>query len=96
MRAEPTIAAMVAAALVAGGAAAQQSDASMERCFGVALAGENDGVGAEETPGGATQDYQGDAWTWTPAGTCATIRLPPQADGTPRRGAIEPLRRDLP
>ncbi|MBP7241427.1 DUF2282 domain-containing protein [Amaricoccus sp.] len=73
-------------------AQAQQS----ERCYGVSPAGRNDGIGEAETPGGATIDYQGDAWTWTPAGRCAILPLPPQADGTPRRGAYLPLERDLP
>lgn len=89
--------AAVAAALAAGvwpadGATAQET----ERCYGVALAGENDGVGAEEAPGAATVDYQGDAWVLTPVGTCLTMALPPQPDGTPRRGAFEPLDRDRP
>ena len=41
-------------------------------------------------------DYQGDAWIWVPAGTCLTMALPVQPDGTPRRGAHEPLDRDRP
>jgi uncharacterized membrane protein len=41
-------------------------------------------------------DYQGDAWTWVPAGACLTMPLPAQPDGTPRRGAHEPLDRDQP
>jgi uncharacterized membrane protein len=69
---------------------------SREKCYGVAPAGQNDGVGAREAPGTSTVDYQGDAWTWVPAGACLTMPLPVQPDGTPRRGAHEPLDRDRP
>jgi hypothetical protein len=31
-----------------------------------------------------------------PAGTCLTMTVPVQPDGTPRRGALEPLDRDRP
>ena len=78
------------AALAGLAAWAQQT----ERCYGVALAGENDGMGTREDPGSSTVDYQGDAWVAVPAGTCATRPLPPQPDGTPRRGALQPLDRD--
>jgi uncharacterized membrane protein len=67
-----------------------------EKCYGVAPAGENDGLGGREAPGTSTVDYQGDAWTWVPAGACLTMPLPAQPDGTPRRGAHEPLDRDRP
>jgi uncharacterized membrane protein len=79
-----------AVALTAALAAAQTT----ERCYGVARAGADDGVGAAETPGSSTVDFQGDAWTWTPAGRCLTLPLPDQPDGTPRRGSYEPLDRD--
>ena len=48
----------MAAGLWAGAAAAQ----STERCYGVAPAGENDGIGSREAPGSSTVDFQGDAW----------------------------------
>jgi uncharacterized membrane protein len=60
----------------------------------VARAGENDGIGSRADPGSSEVDWQGDAWVWVEAGTCHTRPLPPQPDGTPRRGAIEPLDRD--
>ena len=65
-----------------------------EKCYGVGLAGGNDGIGRKESPGGATVNYQGDAWKWVNQGACPTIVLPAQTDGTPRRGAYEPLDRD--
>jgi uncharacterized membrane protein len=88
----PFIAACAALALLASQAHAQER----EKCYGVALAGENDGIGRKESPGGATVNYQGDAWKWVGQGACPTIVLPAQTDGTPRRGAYEPLERDAP
>ncbi len=67
-----------------------------ERCYGVALAGQADGVGEETRAGSGTVDYQGNAWILVPAGSCITRTAPPQPDGTPRRGALVPLNRDLP
>jgi uncharacterized membrane protein len=85
-----TLAAAVAAAVPVAHAQAR------EKCFGVAPAGGNDGIGDEESPGTSRVDFQGDAWIWVPAGTCLTMPLPVQPDGTPRRGALEPLERDRP
>ncbi len=65
-----------------------------ERCYGVAPAGRNDGIGDREEPGKSRFDYQGNAWMLVPEGTCTRVTLPPQPDGTPRRGALEPLTRD--
>lgn len=69
---------------------------AQEQCFGVALAGQNDGIGSEARKGSSTVNYQGDAWRWVPRGTCLTMVLPVQPDGTPRRGALQPLGRDRP
>lgn len=86
------LAALTAAlALAATGASAQE-----EKCYGVALAGQNQGIGSGGAPRTSTLDYQGDAWVTVPAGTCLTMALPVQPDGTPRRGALEPLSRDRP
>ena len=64
----------------------------MEKCFGVALAGENDcAAGPGTTCAGTSKvDYQGNAWTLVPAGTCATMELP---EG--RMGSLEALDRDM-
>ena len=86
------VAAAAALALAAAGASAQAE----ERCYGVAPAGENQGLGSGGTPGTSSVDFQGDAWVLVPAGTCMTMALPVQADGTPRRGSLEPLDRDRP
>jgi len=50
----------------------------MERCYGVALAGENDcraGAGTS-CQGTSTVDFQGNAWTLVPNGTCEFIETP--------------------
>lgn len=90
------IAAAAAAALTAhtNAAAAQEQ----EKCFGVSLAGENDCAAGPGTTcaGTSTVDYQGNAWTLVPAGTCMDIELPAMADGTARAGSLEALDRDLP
>ncbi len=86
--------AMTAAISLANVAHAEEQ----EKCFGVALAGEN---GCQAGPGttcaGTSKvDYQGNAWTLVPAGTCADIELPAMADGSERMGSLEALERDLP
>ncbi|MCH2075621.1 MAG: DUF2282 domain-containing protein [Rhodobacteraceae bacterium] len=91
------IAGAVAAAMAASlstPAAAQ----AQEKCYGVSLAGENDCAAGPGTTcaGTSTVDYQGNAWTLVPAGTCADIELPAMADGTAREGSLEELARDLP
>jgi uncharacterized membrane protein len=75
---------------------AQPAAAAEERCYGVARAGQNDGIDGREEPGSATVDWQGNAWTMVPEGSCLTMALPPRQDGTPRRGSFEPLERDRP
>ncbi|MFP7571193.1 DUF2282 domain-containing protein [Marivita sp. S2033] len=69
-----------------------------EKCYGVAKAGQNDGMSEPEknTAGTSKVDYQGNAWTLVDADTCKTISLPSRPDGTPRQGALEPLERDRP
>ncbi len=92
---------MIAGALAAGlvsYAATPASAQEQEKCFGVSLAGENDcAAGPGTTCAGTSKvDYQGNAWTLVPAGTCAEIELPVSADGSERTGALEALERDLP
>jgi uncharacterized membrane protein len=91
-----TLAASVAAALTLAAGTAQAQ--TMERCFGVSLAGQNDCAAGAGTScaGSSTVDYQGNAWTMVPAGTCTTMELPAAEDGTIRVGSLEELARDLP
>lgn len=68
-----------------------------EKCFGVSLAGKNDCAAGEGTTCAGTSkvDYQGNAWTKVPAGTCTTMELPAAADGSARMGSLTALDRDL-
>lgn len=91
------IASAVAAAMTAHGTTTAQA-ASKEKCYGVALAGENDCAAGPGTTcaGTSVVDYQGNAWTLVDAGTCEDIDLPEMADGTERKGSLEAVQRDLP
>ena len=90
-------AALSAAAAIAT-TPATAADGVKEKCYGVALKAKNDCAAGPGTScaGTSTVDYQGNAWVQVPAGSCMTMHLPPQADGTPRRGALDPLDRDMP
>ncbi|WP_237151722.1 BufA1 family periplasmic bufferin-type metallophore [Oryzibacter oryziterrae] len=83
------------ATAIAGLAVSSASAADMktEKCFGVALKGQNDcAAGAGTTCAGTSKiDYQGNEWKAVPAGTCATMMLP---EG--RMGSLTPLMRDVP
>ena len=87
------VASAVAAAMVTS-AQAQ----SKEKCYGVSLAGQNGCAAGPGTScaGTSTVDYQGNAWKLVDAGTCENMDLPKMADGTERKGSLEPLERDLP
>ena len=90
-----------AAALTAYGTAPVEAQAQ-EKCFGVSLAGENDCAAGPGTTcaGTSTVDYQGNAWTLVPAGTCADIELPDgrigEAEASLEADGFEGLARDLP
>ncbi len=87
-----TLAGALAAALGVAQAQAQQRS-QLEKCFGVALKGENDCAAGPGTTcaGTAKVDYQGNAWKLVPKGTCTTITPPGE-----RTGSLKPLMRDLP
>jgi uncharacterized membrane protein len=89
------VASALACAMTVSTGAVQAQD--MEKCFGVALAGQNDCAAGEGTTCAGTSkvDYQGNAWKLVPAGTCLTMELPAAADGTARMGSLEALDRDL-
>jgi uncharacterized membrane protein len=72
------LAGSLAAALSAVSAPAFAEDAAMEKCYGVALKGQNDcAAGAGTTCAGtSTVDYQKNAWKLVPAGTCETMKTP--------------------
>jgi uncharacterized membrane protein len=60
---------------------------TMDKCFGIAMKGDNDcAAGAGTTCAGtASADYQGNAWKYVPKGTCATIQTPKG------KGSLEPI-----
>ena len=57
----------------------------MEKCFGVALKGQNDCAAGPGTTcqGMSTVDYQGNSWKFVDGGTCATMELPGGRHGSP-------------
>ena len=78
-------AAVTLAALTSGVALAQNSTMqqskdkpAMEKCYGVAMAGQNDCKAGAGTTCAGTQktDYQRDHFKSVPVGTCATIKTP--------------------
>ncbi len=77
-----TLAASALALSLSAAAIADESEMSgmddMEQCYGVALAGENDCAAGPGTSceGTSTVDYQGNAWTYVPEGTCESIETP--------------------
>ncbi|GLS37116.1 membrane protein [Mesorhizobium tianshanense] len=68
-------------------------DAGKEKCFGVAMKGQNDCAAGPGTTcqGTSTVDYQGNAWKFVDGGTCTTMELP---EG--RKGSSSALTRDIP
>ncbi len=86
------VASAVAAAL-AMQTATPAAAGDKEKCYGVSLAGKNDCAAGPGTTcaGTSTVDYQGNAWTLVPKGTCLTMDVPGD-----RNGSLEALDRDLP
>ncbi len=63
-----------------------------DKCFGIALAGENDCAAGQGTSceGTSTVDFQGSAWTYAPKGSCKFIVTPNGA------GSVAAVERDNP
>ncbi len=87
------LASMAAAAPLSEAQVKEAMDKGMEKCFGVALKGQNDCAAGPGTTcqGTSTIDYQGNAWKFVDGGTCATMELPGGRNGSP-----EALTRDVP
>ncbi|MGF7160906.1 putative membrane protein [Rhodoligotrophos appendicifer] len=62
--------------------------AGKEKCYGIALKGQNDcAAGAGTTCAGtSTKDYQGNAWKAVPVGTCVTMQ------GGGHMGSLTPMK----
>jgi uncharacterized membrane protein len=72
------LAASVAAALSFASTVPSAADDAKEKCYGVALKGDNDCAAGPGTTCAATSkvDYQGNSWKLVPKGTCTTISTP--------------------
>ena len=59
--------------------------AGKEKCYGVALKGQNDCATGPGTTcqGTSTVDFQGNAWKFVRGGTCASIVVPGGKHGSP-------------
>lgn len=94
---------LASAALVAGAVATAltmttvsvntASAGAKVECYGVSKAGKNDcAAGPGTTCAGTSKvDYQGNAWTLVPKGTCESMELPGG-----RKGSLKALDRDMP
>ena len=78
----------ITAGLVASPASAQKKPA-VEKCYGVAKAGQNDCAAGPGTScsGTSTRDYQGNAWKLVKKGSCTSIKTPKG------NGSLTPIRR---
>jgi uncharacterized membrane protein len=78
--------AMAAAVAGLGKPAAAQE---MEKCYGIALKGQNDCAAGEGTTcaGTSTVDFQGNAWKLVPKGSCVATETPHGP------GSLEPVKR---
>ena len=91
---------MAAALLAAANFAASdvaEAAGKNEKCYGVSLAGKNDCKAGPGTScqGSSTVDYQGNAWTYVPAGTCEKMTFKTK-DGREIMGSLKELERDVP
>ena len=78
------------AGITAGLATAPASaQSTKEKCYGIALAGQNDCAAGPGTScaGTSTRDYQGNAWKLVDKGTCTSIETPKG------RGSLTPINR---
>ncbi len=89
--------ALLAATTLASADVALAGQGGKDKCYGIALAGENDCAAGPGTTCAATStiDYQGNAWKLVPAGTCEITSIT-TADSRDITGSLEPVSRDLP
>ena len=72
------LASMAAAAPLTEAEVKAATDAGKEKCYGVALKGQNDCAAGPGTTcqGTSTVDFQGNAWKFVQGGTCESIEVP--------------------
>jgi len=70
-------------------AAPKPPEPTKDKCFGIALKGDNDCAAGPGTTcaGTATMDYQGNAWKYVTKGTCESIQTPLG------NGSLQPIKR---
>jgi uncharacterized membrane protein len=69
--------AALAGALAASAMVATPAAAADEKCYGVALKGQNDcAAGSHSCAGHSTVDYDGQSFKLVPAGSCTTMETP--------------------
>ena len=91
------VASAVATAVAGLATSAHADDMAQEKCFGIALAGQNDcAAGPGTTCAGTSKvDYQGNSWTLVPEGACENVAWEKILPGG-RKGSLEALERDVP
>jgi len=82
------LAGSLASALASVAVPAAAQDADKEKCYGVALKGQNDcAAGPGTTCAGTSKvNYQKNAWKLVPAGTCTTMMTPDGGHGSLEQG----------
>lgn len=70
------------------GRQASDNQPTLEKCYGVSLAGKNDCKAGPGTTcaGTAKVDYQDNAWKYVPTGTCTSITTPKG------HGSLQPIK----
>jgi uncharacterized membrane protein len=73
-----SLAAAFALVTIPASAAPKPAQPTMDKCYGVSLAGKNDcAAGAGTTCAGTSKvDYQGNAWKYVAKGSCAAMKTP--------------------
>jgi len=72
-----------------GSAAPKPPEPTKDKCFGIALKGDNDCAAGPGTTcaGTSTVDYQGNSWKYVVKGTCESIQTPLG------NGSLQPIKR---
>jgi uncharacterized membrane protein len=80
-----TLASMAAAAPLTKAEEKAAVAAHKEKCFGIALKGQNDCAAGPGTTcqGSSTIDFQGNSWKFVQHGTCGTVQVPGGRTGSP-------------
>jgi uncharacterized membrane protein len=82
------VASLIASAVHAAPLTKEEASAALaahkEKCYGVALKGQNDCAGGPGTScqGTSTVDFQGNSWKFVRGGTCTSIQVPGGGHGS--------------